>query len=118
MRHIARGREQLRRLGDLIAALNESKRWAITVTEHKSTRSLEQNDRFHALVAAVASETGNDPKWLKEWVKTEFGPRVAVEIGGAVYEVVKPTHSMDVAEMGELMNRLEAWCATELGIAA
>lgn len=117
-RHSVKGRVQLENLAALVAKLNPDKAWAVTISEAKSRRSLEQNDRFHALIAAIATETGNDPKFLKEWAKEEFGPVMSAEVGGKYYEVPKPSHAYDVAEMGEVMDRLEAWAATELGIAA
>lgn len=118
MRYVARGREQLQRVASLVAGLNADKPWTITVTEYHARRSLEQNDRFHAIIAAVANQTGNDPSSLKAWAKSEFGPRVSVEIGDRIVSVPKSSADFTVAEMGEVMDRFEAWAASELGVMA
>ncbi len=117
-RHSVKGPVQLANLSKLVAGLNPDKAWAVTIAEAKSRRSLEQNDRFHALIASIARETGHDPAFMKAWAVDQFGPIISGEIDGKHYEVPKPTHTYDVAEMSEVMDRLEAWAATELGIAA
>jgi hypothetical protein len=113
---IARGPDQLANVARFITQLAPDKAWRISVTAHKSRRSLEQNDRFHALIGEIADATGNSPRWMKEWVKREFGPVVTVEIDGKVHEMPKPSSDYDVAEMSQVMERLEAWAASELGM--
>ena len=113
---VARGPEQLANVARVIAQLAPDKTWRITITPHKSSRSLAQNDRFHALIAEVADATGNSQRWMKEWAKAEFGPVVSVELDGKVYEMPKPSSDYDVAEMSVVMERFEAWAASELGM--
>ena len=113
---VAKGAEQLANVAKFIAGLSPDKAWRISVTAHKSRRSLEQNDRFHALIGEVAESTGNSPRWLKEWVKQEFGPTVSVEIDGKVHTMAKPSSEYDTAEMSAVMERFEAWAASELGM--
>ena len=114
--YTARGVEQLRDMAERVRLLNPLKPWRITIAPYRETRSLEANDRFHALIAEIASDTGNDPKWLKEWVKDEFGPRISVEVAGKVHSVPKPSRNYTVEEMTEVMTRLEAFASSELGI--
>lgn len=113
---VARGPEQLANVARFIAQLAPDKPWRITIAAHKSKRSLEQNDRFHALIAEAADATGNSPRWMKEWAKAEFGPVVTVEIDGKIHEMPKPSSEYDVAEMSLVMERFEAWAATTLGL--
>jgi hypothetical protein len=69
---VAKGPEQLANVAAFITQLAPDKPWRISVTAHKSKRSLEQNDRFHALIAEIANATGNSPRWMKEWAKQPF----------------------------------------------
>ena len=114
---VVRGREQLQAVASRIACeLSPDKVWRISIVQHKSKRSLEQNDRFHKLIALLAEETGESPKRLKEWVKAEFGPMVVIEVCGAVKTIPKPSHEYTVLEMSAVMDRFEAWCASEMGL--
>jgi len=114
--HVVRGPEQLAQVAKLVSQLSPDKPWRIQIGPHRSKRSGEQNDRFHALVAEVAKETGNDPGWLKEWAKREFGPFVTMMIGEFQVSVPKPSSQYDTAEMSDVMERFSAWAASELGI--
>ena len=118
MRYVARGKEQLDRIAALVAGLSPDKPWSIAVGEYHARRSLEQNDRFHAIIAAVANQTGNDPSSLKAWAKSEFGPRVSVDLGDRIVSVPKSSADYTVEEMSTVMDRFEAWAASELGVMA
>ena len=115
-KHVVKGMDQLRQVATLIASLNPNKRWAVSISEHRERRSLEQNDRFHALIASVATETGNDPGAVKEFAKQEWGPKLSLTIDGVVRTVPKPSRAYNVAEMSEVMDRFEAWAAIEYGL--
>lgn len=114
--YICRGADQLANAAGVIARLSPAKVWRVSIAQYRSRRSLEQNDRFHKLIALLAEETGDSPKRLKEWVKAEFGPMVAVEVGGKIHEVPKPSHDYEVGEMSAVMDRFEAWCGSEMGV--
>lgn len=118
MRYVVRGKQQLDETARLVAGLNPEKVWSVTVSQFHGKRTLEQNDRFHAIIAAVAQETGNDPSALKAWAKQEWGPRLEVKVGERTVMVPKSSADFTVAEMAEVMDRFEAWAATEWGIAA
>jgi hypothetical protein len=115
-RYVVHGKKEIDALCSVIGKLNPEKRWQVSIAEFKGTRSLEQNDRFHAMIASICRETGNDPKHLKEWVKDQFGPIVTIVVDGKSYEIPKPSHLYDPAEASDVMNRLEAWAASELGV--
>jgi len=114
--YTARGVDQLRDMAERVRLLSPLKPWRITIAPYRETRSLEQNDRLHTLIAHIASETGNDPRYLKEVLKGMFGPTVSMEVGGEVHVAPKPSRNYTVEEMAEVMDRIEAWAATELGI--
>lgn len=114
--YVCRGSDQLETVAGIIAGLNPARVWRVSVALRKSRRSLEQNDRFHKLIALLADETGDSPKRLKEWAKAEFGPIVAVEVNGKVHEVPKPSHEYTTEEMSAVMDRFEAFCGSEMGV--
>ena len=60
MRYVVRGKQQLDETARLVAGLNPEKVWSVTVSQFHGKRTLEQNDRFHAIIAAVAQENGFD----------------------------------------------------------
>lgn len=111
------GKHELDKAAQIVRQLNPEKRWVVRIHQYKSNRTLPQNDRFHALIDAVAEQTGNDRRFLKEWAKEKFGPVIVVTVDGKDYEVIKPTHTYTVEEMSELMERFSAWASTELAIA-
>lgn len=113
---LPRGAEELERAANVIRGLNPDKPWRVTIAQYHAKRSNPQNDRFHALIAAVATETGNDPKYLKEWAKAQFGPSISVTVDGKTYDLPKPSSTYDTPEMTQVMDRFEAWAASELGI--
>jgi hypothetical protein len=115
---ICRNKAELDRAAEMIGNLAPDKAWRVTVGRYHNRRSLDQNARFHAIIAAVATETGNDPSFLKEWVKAEFGPKITGEVDGRQVTLPKPSRQYDTAEMSEVMDRLEAWAATEFGVSA
>lgn len=114
--YTARGTDQLETVAGIIASLNPAKVWRVSVALRKSKRSLEQNDRFHKLIALLADETGESPKRLKEWVKAEFGPVSVIEVNGKVREISKPSHEYTTEEMSAVMDRFEAFCGSEMGL--
>lgn len=118
MRYVVRGKQQLDETARLVAGLNPEKTWSVTVSQFHGKRTLEQNDRFHAIIAAVAEETGNDPSALKAWAKQEWGPKLEVKVGDRTVMVPKSSADFTVEEMGTVMDRFEAWAASEWGIAA
>ena len=114
---VCRGREQLQAVASrIVCQLSPDKVWRISITPYKAKRSLEQNDRFHKLIRLLAEETGEDPGRIKEWVKGEFGPMVVIQVGSASKTIPKPSSQYDTAEMSEVMDRFEAWCAREMGL--
>lgn len=114
--YAARGREQLSQVSAIVSQLSPDKPWRISITPYKAKRSLEQNDRFHKLIALLAEETGEDPRRLKEWAKGEFGPMVTIQVGESHKTIPKPSREYSVEEMSTVMDRFEAFCAREMGV--
>lgn len=104
------------RFKDFIDQLDLSKCWEVSLRPWKAKRTDEQNALFHALIQQIATETGNDPAAVKDYLKTEFGPKRAVKVHGEVRMVPKGSSDYDVGEMSEMIDRARAWAANEYGI--
>lgn len=117
MEYTVRGREQLQAVASrIVTQLSPDKVWRITIGPHKVKRSLPQNDRFHKLIALLAEETGEDPRRLKEWTKAEFGPVETIQVGDSHKTIPKASSKYTTEEMTVVMDRLEAFCAREMGV--
>jgi hypothetical protein len=85
------------------------RKWRVTVAEYKANRSLEQNALFHALIADIATFSGDTPQRTKEAIKAQLGLQVVSKITGLAFP--KPTHEYTVDEMADLCTRVIAFCA-------
>lgn len=110
------GTPQLTRIARLVESLAPDRVWVVTVSDRAGRRTLDQNARFHAVVERIAHETGNTPALVKEALKAEFGPRQEVVLAGQQRSVPKPSSAYSEQEMSDMIDRIEAWAATELGI--
>lgn len=104
------------RVLDLIAKLDLSKPWEITVEPHRARRSLNQNSLYHKWVGIVAAETGHSHDEVHEFLKAEFLPPRHVEIGGRTRECRPSTTALKIDEMSQYMNQVYAWAGSTLGI--
>lgn len=71
--------EVLGRLLQAIASLPVDKAFGIEIKEHKPRRSLESNDKFHAMCSELADATGYSPLEVKNLVKNEMSEFDVVE---------------------------------------
>ena len=90
--------------------------WSVTWREYKPQRSLEQNAKWHAMVAELAAESGNTPECMKEYLKATIGLVLPLTTpDGEIKHVPKPTHRYKVGEMADLIHRTYEWGAAEMG---
>jgi hypothetical protein len=91
-------------------------KWADLVIR-KVDRTLPQLGMYRAWLNACASQTGNDPEELHEFLIEKLAPRAVMTIKGrkGEYEIERPKRtsgghqlSMDKLEMGEFMDRAAA----------
>lgn len=107
------------RVLDLIARLDLSKPWEITVKPWRKKRTLSQNALYHKwlgeVVAMVAEHTGHDHDDIHDFCKRKFlKPRV-VEINGEVHERYTTT-DLETPEMSAYMDKVYGWATSELGL--
>lgn len=102
-----------------LRALDLDKPWRVTIERYRKRRSRSQNSlmwAWHTRVAeAVADHTGCEPDDIHQFFKAKFCPRRAIEVAGEWAET-QSTTLLNTAEMTEFLNRIYAWCVTELGL--
>ena len=98
----------------------DGKPWHVRIEPVKKRRTLSQNNLMWAeiewIVAAVGRETGNDKEDLHKFFKSKFLPRRIIKVNGEAREVDPTTTTLKTHEMSEYMERIRAWCASELGL--
>ena len=100
----------------------QGKPLAVTVSEHKSKRSVDQNKRLHAILQAIAEQAwvGSKQYPMETWKEAARRRLIGTEEvdlpDGTRMERGISTTTLDVAAFSEMMDRLEAWAVTELGV--
>ena len=103
------------RISDLVAKLDMSKAWAVTVEPYKKKRSLNQNALYWRWIALVARETGNANDDVHEALKAKFCPPRTVHLGDEERDI-RSTAKLTTAEMQAYMDAVYAYVTTELGM--
>jgi hypothetical protein len=94
----------------------------ITVREHKSKRSLEQNARLHALLTEIAEQAWvkgrqYDMETWKEFYRQKLIGTEEIEMpDGRRLERGISTTTLDVAAFSDFMDRLTEHATSELGV--
>lgn len=114
--YIVRDEYMRSRVADLIAKLDLSRPWQVTVEPHRARRSLNQNALYHKWVGIIAADTGNSHDDAHEFLKGEFLEPRTVEIGRRLRQVRPSTTTLKIDEMSAYMNQVQAWAGSTLGI--
>lgn len=114
--YIVRDEYMRSRVADLIAQLDLSKPWQVTVEPHRARRSMNQNALYHLWVGIIAAHTGNSHDAVHEALKAEFLPPRIMELGGRVREYRPSTTTLKIDEMSAYMNQVQAWAGAMLGL--
>ena len=117
MVHIAINNETDRqRALDTISALPAAQGMWVEIND-KPKRSQLQHRLYWEWLRIIHRETQNDLDALHEYFKAKYlGLGDLQETFGAMIEVPVSTTSLSVAEFAEYLNKIEAFCLTELGI--
>jgi len=100
----------------------------VSVKEHKPSRSLEQNAKFHAICGELATQL----QWAGRWLDAEGWKRLLVDAwaresnrrqgdivpsldGASIVNLAVQTRRMTVGEMADLITFAQAW-AVENGV--
>lgn len=86
----------------------EGKKQEVIIREHKNSRSVEQNNLFHAIIRALAESTGHSVEEIKEYVSQEYlGSVEYTGLDGTPRTRVRSTSELDVEEMSGLIERVK-----------
>lgn len=95
---------------------------AVSVAEHKAKRSEAQNNMLHALLREISEKAWLNGKqysvevW-KEHVRRAFiGSDILDMPDGSRVTLGISTTTLNIAEFAELLDRVQAWATTELGV--
>ena len=84
----------------------------VIMRPYNKSRSLEQNDMFHAWCGTIADKTGHSKGEIKEIIiESVFGAEDYLNLKGEKRSRLRSTSDMNVSEMSELIER-----AVQLGI--
>ncbi len=109
---------------DACTVLQFGKPVKVTVVEARATRTLDQNDMFHAICGDIAKQR----QWAGRWLDTEGWKRLLVDAwarvegkaqgqvvpsldGQSVVNLGVQTRLMKVGEMADLIACAQAWAA-------
>lgn len=88
---------------------------SVTFERPRSTRSLQQNKRYWAILTLIAHETGHATEELHVAFRDMLLPRKFIKIGNRELEVAKTTTDLSPAEFTEYVERVVAEAA-QMGI--
>ena len=102
-----------------IGALDLEKPWKLTIERETKRRTLSQNALLwkwlDEVTQHVMEHTGHDKDELHEFFKAKFLPARNVSVG-AYLASYRSTKNLTTAEMSEYMDRIYAFCTSELGL--
>lgn len=117
--HIIRDEDMRARVCRLIAGLDISKPWQVTIVPYRKVRSLSQNNLMWAWLDEVADHvrehTGEDKDDIHEFFKAKFCPAFVAGIAGEFMKY-RTTTKLDTAQMSRYMEDIRSWCFSTLGI--
>lgn len=85
----------------------ESKRVCITISQHKSKRSTQQNRLFHAYIGILAKDLGYDFEEMKDIVKYKYLLMERVnESNGEIYKYLGSTSKLNKSDFADLISNV------------
>jgi len=86
----------------------DGKEQEVIIREHKNSRSVEQNNFFHAIIRAIADSTGHSVEEMKEYVCQEYlGTVEYTGLDGTERSRVRSTSELDIEGMSGLIERVK-----------
>lgn len=127
MKFVARCAEDMAAIGKAIRTQLAAGPVRVTVEEHKSTRSAEQNAKLHAMLHDIAKQRQWAGQWLdiEDWKRlmvaawcraNKESARIMPALDGQGFDVIyRRTSKLSVSEMIDLIEFV-AWWAAENGV--
>lgn len=93
---LQKGERSLARLVAFISSLSKDRAWRIEVSEHRRTRSNEQNNALWGVAyEAIRQASGNDPDDMHEWFCGEYFGWVESDVFGSRKKKPRRTTTTD-----------------------
>jgi hypothetical protein len=115
-------KEVAHRAGETVKHLPLSPAHEVIIREHKSSRSLAQNNTLHMWCAQISQEVAESrgkfipaDHW-KEWLKSLFLGEETLQIGKKTITRIRPTSSLNVGEFAEFLTKIDHYSGSQLGI--
>lgn len=111
---------QLDRLASRLRALIEGKGLSllVTVTRWRPPKTTSQNALMHVLIRELADHVGYGEEELKQYFKSECGPRKIIEVNGKIYAIPKSMTDYtreEASDMIEQIHRIAAEAGAVVG---
>ena len=114
MKLILRTPELRHRAMEAIRAIPLNEVWECDLRPWKSTRSLEANARYWAILTEISEQLRPEgkqysPETWHEYMKARFIGKDVVIVDGEPFLVAKTSTKLKTAEFGDYMTQVEAW---------
>ena len=86
--------------------LRTGKPYTVSLARFYRPKTLEQNAKYHAMIADIAVHIGYSNSEVKDYVKAEFGPVDTITIAGKTKSIPKSVSKYTVQEMSAAIETL------------
>ena len=106
----------MQRLTRHLDELSMDKPKQVTVEDFRRRRSNNQNSLMWMWLHEIAGDTGHTAEEMHEFFKGEYLPPKTIEVGDHVQNIRPSTRDLNSEQMSEYLERIQAFCGTELGL--
>lgn len=100
-----------------ISKLPDGKQYDVSITPHRSRRSVSQNSLLWLWIKCIADDTGGDKDQINEELKAMFLPKKeVVGLHGELHLKPVSTTGLNTTQFGAYLERIQTFSAIELGI--
>ena len=114
-----KGKEQLKATGVSIANLDPNEEWEIDINKKKKRRTTPQNKLMwlwlDKIAKAMSDKTGYEVHEMHILFKNNFLDGKKISVGG-LEALEQTTTSLTTAEMSEYLDKIQRFCASEMGV--
>lgn len=105
-----------RSVASYIEKLTEGKRYEVTVSTVRKSRTVPQNKLYWLWLNCISAETGNDKGDLHFYFSEKYLPPHEFSIGSV--KIVRPisTTELDTAQFTHYLEKVQQFVSTEMGI--
>lgn len=108
MRFVVRNTQQIAHaLEQFQAKMIPDRPYEVWMKPFRQRRSLDQNAKMHVMIRELAKHLGYSESELKDALKSEYGEKAVMHVGGREMTVPKSTTDYDVKEAGEMIEIIQ-----------